>query len=175
MTLLQYAHDNKGRLFPYNHTPVQALWQLVVLPYLTPATRRLDLYTNNATMRAEVTRFQLQETVYFCPLARDPLNESATGTAAGSSVHCWGPAGNATGGMRGSYFFNGWLYRMGAGGTDDQALTYATGVPGWSTQRGARFLLAASGQHQQARPSPPSATASGWTAGFTKPTRRPRT
>ena len=88
-------------------------------------------------MRAEITKLQLRETVYFCPTARDPMDGANVSgiTSSGTAFNCWGGTATATGGMMGSYFYNGWLYRLGAGGTDTQALNYASGVAGWTTTR----------------------------------------
>src|SRR5207249_6120759 len=86
--------------------------------------------------QAAIAQLQLRETVYFCPVAREPLTGAAN-TVAGSAFNCWGPAGNPSGGLMGSYMFNGWLYRQGVAtsASDSQALTWATGnggTPGWS-------------------------------------------
>ena len=135
----QYTYANKGRTFPYYYTPSQILWQVLVLPYIVPRAGRYDLYSSNATTVAEIARMQLRETVYFCPTARDPLNGvnlSGNGSS-GTAFNCWGPTSNATGGMMGSYMFNGWLYRAGlaSAANDNQMLGYAGGGVGWNTTR----------------------------------------
>ena len=118
--VLQYTHDYKGHCFPYNYSNSQILWQIVLLPYVAPQSRKLDIYSTNATSAAAVAQLQLRETVYFCPVARDPgINN--TGTA----FTCWGPTGNAAGGLMGSYMFNGWLYRRGIV-DDSQETGYAS-------------------------------------------------
>ncbi len=113
--VLQYTHDNKGHCFPYNFTPSQILWQVVILPYITKEARKLDLYSTNAASQAAVAQLQLRETVFFCPVARDPLKglNISGNTSSGGAFNCWGPAGNPAGGLMGSYMFNGWLYRVG--------------------------------------------------------------
>jgi prepilin-type processing-associated H-X9-DG protein len=79
---------------------------------------------------------QIEESVYFCPAARDALGNGAIsgGPASGGAFNCWGvawgsTASSFTNGMMGSYGFNGWLYRYGAAtAADDTALlTNATG------------------------------------------------
>ena len=132
VAVLQYTHDNKGHCFPYNYAPSQILWQVLLLPYIAPQSRKLDLYSTNATSQAAVAQLQLRETVYFCPVARDPLNglNISGSTASGGAFNCWGPAGNPSGGLMGSYMFNGWLYRLGIV-DDGKALGYAgTGLTG---------------------------------------------
>src|SRR4051812_5766260 len=143
--LAAYGQANKGHTFPY-YNSTNILWQVLILPYVTPRANNYDLYTNNATTAAQVIKMQLGETVYFCPTARDPLDGSniSGGGASGTAFNCWGPVNsNFTNGMMGSYGFNGWMYRLGGGiAADDAALltNAGTGVTGWTTQRAADAL-----------------------------------
>src|SRR5438132_1378074 len=89
--VLQYTHDYKGHCFPYNYSPSQILWQVVILPYIAPQSRKLDLFSTNPSSQAAIAQLQLRETVYFCPVAREPLSGGAN-TVAGSAFNCWGPA-----------------------------------------------------------------------------------
>jgi prepilin-type processing-associated H-X9-DG protein len=142
MALSAYAQANKYKIFPY-YNGTNILWQVLILPYITPRAAKLDLYTNNATTAPLVIKMQLGETVYFCPTGRDPLNgvNISGGGASGTAFNCWGPVNsNFTNGMMGSYGFNGWLYRLGVStpGDDLALLTNAgTGVAGWTTTRAA--------------------------------------
>ena len=146
MALSLYIQANKYHCFPYYGATTQILWQAMILPYVTPRAAKYDIFTNNATTAAEVARMQIQETVYFCPTARDPLSgvNVSGGGASGTAFYCWGPINSGfTNGMMGSYGFNGWLYRHGIAPAvdDDNLLTNAgTGVAGWTKPRALESL-----------------------------------
>jgi prepilin-type processing-associated H-X9-DG protein/prepilin-type N-terminal cleavage/methylation domain-containing protein len=135
VAMIAYTQDNKGRTFPYN-ADQNILWQIVILPYLNKTASKLDLFSDNPTTMANVGKLQLRETVYFCPTARESLGgANLSGSySSGTAFHCWGPTHPATGGLMGSYMFNGWLYRLGIV-NDATALGYASGVAGWNATR----------------------------------------
>jgi prepilin-type processing-associated H-X9-DG protein/prepilin-type N-terminal cleavage/methylation domain-containing protein len=123
--ILQYRTDSKGRMFPYYGTNRQ-MWQIIALPYLSASAKKLDLYSNNATTKSEVAKLQIRESAYFCPVAREPLNgANITGTNSGTAFTCWGPNSDYNDGMMGSYFFNGWLYRVDTATVNDDNVMYS--------------------------------------------------
>jgi len=129
--MLQYRTDNKGRMCP-SYGPNQQMWMVVALPYLSQSAKKVELYLDSATTKAEVAKLALRETVFFCPVARDPLNGmNISGTNTGTAFACWGPNSNYNDGMMGSYFFNGWMYRMGTATKADDNV--ALGFAGEST------------------------------------------
>jgi prepilin-type N-terminal cleavage/methylation domain-containing protein/prepilin-type processing-associated H-X9-DG protein len=141
-----YMQQSRNRVFPYyGDGTTNILWQAILLPYITPRAGKMDIYSTNNVTAAEVAKLQLNETVFFCPTAREGLPNGVIsgGLASGGAFNAWGIAwGNTnssfTNGMMGSYGFNGWLYRYGAGSaTQDQALlsNAGTGVTGWTTAR----------------------------------------
>jgi prepilin-type processing-associated H-X9-DG protein/prepilin-type N-terminal cleavage/methylation domain-containing protein len=136
--VIGYMQDNHNRVFPYNATD-SILWQVMILPYLNKTAAKLDLTSSNPAVRASIAQLQIRETVYFCPTARDPVGGALpTGNdATGTAFNCWGPTRAATGGMMGSYTFNGWLYRHSVPGFDDSTLMSfsSTGAVGWNTAR----------------------------------------
>jgi prepilin-type N-terminal cleavage/methylation domain-containing protein/prepilin-type processing-associated H-X9-DG protein len=154
--LSQYMLLSKGRVFPYyGDGTTNILWQAIILPHITQRAGKLDIFSTNNTTAAEVAKLQLNETVFFCPTAREGLNDGAIsgGPASGGAFNAWGIAwGNTnsrfTNGMMGSYGFNGWLYRYGAAtAMQDQALlgNAGTGVPSdsvgiWDTTRARNSL-----------------------------------
>ena len=133
--LVMYMQDNKHRAFPYNAAD-SILWQVMVLPYINKTAGRLDLTTSNPAVRASVAQLQIRETIYFCPTARDPVGGSLpTGNdATGTAFNCWGPTRAATGGLMGSYAFNGWLYRHSVPGFDD-SLLISSAAGSWDLTR----------------------------------------
>ena len=140
MALAAYMEANKNHCFPY-YNGTNILWQVIILPNVTPRAAKLDLFTNNSITAPLVIKMQLGETVYFCPTARDPLNGAnvSGGGASGTAFNCWGPVNsNFTNGMMGSYGFNGWLYRLGISTAADDAACLnnaSSGVTGWTTAR----------------------------------------
>ena len=136
--LVAYTQDNRNRVFPY-YADNSILWQIIVLPYINRTAGKLDLTTSNPAVKASIAQLQLRETVYFCPTARDPVGGAlATGNdSTGTAFNCWGPTRPATGGLMGSYYFNGWLYRHSVTNVDDSTVMgyAAMGVSGWNTTR----------------------------------------
>jgi prepilin-type N-terminal cleavage/methylation domain-containing protein/prepilin-type processing-associated H-X9-DG protein len=136
--LIAYTQDNKNRVFPYYASNPTILWQIMVLPYVNKTASKLDLASSDATIRASVAQLQIRETIYFCPTARDPVGGALpTGNdGTGTAFNCWGPTRPATGGLMGSYAFNGWLYRHSVPGFDDSTLvlTNALGMREWFWQ-----------------------------------------
>jgi prepilin-type N-terminal cleavage/methylation domain-containing protein/prepilin-type processing-associated H-X9-DG protein len=137
--LVTYTQDNRNRVFPYYAANPTILWQIMLLPYVNKSAGKLDLASSDATIRANVAQVQKSESVYFCPTARDPVGGAlATGNdGTGTAFNCWGPTRPATGGLMGSYAFNGWLYRHSVPGYDDSALISfaAGGAAGWDVKR----------------------------------------
>jgi prepilin-type N-terminal cleavage/methylation domain-containing protein/prepilin-type processing-associated H-X9-DG protein len=145
--LSSYMQISKGHVFPYyGDGTTNILWQAILLPHINPRAGKLDIYTTNDTTAAAVATMQLNETVYFCPTAREGLTDGAIsgGPASGGAFNAWGVKwgdsikSKFTNGMMGSYGFNGWLYRYGvATASQDQALlnNAGTGVTGWTTTR----------------------------------------
>ena len=136
--LINYTQDNQNRVFPY-YADNSILWQIIVLPYINRTAGKLDLTSNNPAVKASVGQLQLRETVYFCPTARDSTNGAnySGNDSSGTAFNAWGPTRPATGGLMGSYMFNGWLYRHTVRGVDDSLLfNYSSmGVPGWNAAR----------------------------------------
>ena len=136
--LISYAQENRHRVFPY-YANDSILWQVIVLPYFNRSAGKLDLTSSNPAVKASVGKLQIRESVYFCPTARDPVGGAlpSGNDSTGTAFHCWGPTRPATGGLMGSYTFNGWLYRHSAPGVDDSTLmTYSsTGAAGWDAKR----------------------------------------
>jgi prepilin-type processing-associated H-X9-DG protein/prepilin-type N-terminal cleavage/methylation domain-containing protein len=177
-----YTQANKNHVFPYYNT-TNILWQVLILPQITPRASSKDLYTNNATTAAEVIKMQLGETVYFCPTARDPLNGAnvSGGGASGTAFNCWGPVNsNFTNGMMGSYGFNGWLYRLGVAIPGDDAALLANagnGVTGWTTQRAqdAMWQLPAAGSASEIPTFSDANWIDGWPHEVDQPPQAPYT
>jgi len=145
MATAQYMQVSKNHCFPYYGGSTNILWQAIILPFVTQRAGRYDIYSTNATTAAEVAKMQINEAVYFCPTARDPITGGSLsgGPASGGAYNAWGvawgsTASSFTNGMLGSYGFNGWLYRYGVGqAADDTALlsNCTGGVTGWTNAR----------------------------------------
>src|SRR5688572_12598528 len=120
MSTATYMQMSKNRCFPYYGGSTNILWQAIILPYVNQRAGKFDIYSTNATTAAEVAKMQINESVYFCPTAREGLADGAIsgGPASGGAFNAWGvkwgsTASAFTNGMMGSYGFNGWLYRHG--------------------------------------------------------------
>ena len=136
--VIGYMQDNHNRVFPY-YADNTILWQIIILPYLNKTSGKLDLTSSNPAVKASIAKLQIRESTYFCPTAREPVGGALpTGNdSTGTAFNCWGPTRPSTGGLMGSYTFNGWLYRHSAPGVDDSTVMgYASvGAAGWNTTR----------------------------------------
>jgi prepilin-type processing-associated H-X9-DG protein/prepilin-type N-terminal cleavage/methylation domain-containing protein len=118
MSLLAYAQDNKGHLFPYYGSN---LWECILLPYINDSARALD-YSSNTTVINGIHALHINATVYLCPTASEPNNGvaktigSSGNTSCGTAFLSWGGSTGTTDGLFGSYEFNGWFYRLGVAG-----------------------------------------------------------
>jgi prepilin-type processing-associated H-X9-DG protein len=106
----QYMTDNKFKSLLYDLT-TDSWW----LPTLNPQ------FSKNS-----------RAGILFCPEAEDPSPYDAASLLdpVGTAFHTWGPDWRPTwmGTLRGSYGFNGWLYRLRADGTG------GIEVPGYATK-----------------------------------------
>jgi len=145
MGLQSYMRDNKGHMFPYYNAST-TYWFVIILPYFNHQAGRLDIYDNTSdSVRKEIAKLQLRETVYFCPMATEPLSgvSIAGQFASGTAFNCWGPDRQVQEGMMGSYCLNNWLLRIGidnANGDDDNALDQSRTGTSWDrTQATAHY------------------------------------
>ena len=187
MATAQYMQASKNRCFPYYGGSTNILWQAIILPYVSQRAGKFDIYKTNGTTAAEVARMQINESIYFCPTARDPIGSGSIsgGPASGGAFNAWGIAwGNTnssfTNGMMGSYGFNGWLYRHGlASAADDAALlaNAAGGLTGWTNARALDSLwqLPATGSMAEVPVYSDSNWVDGWPHEIDKPPAAPYT
>ncbi|HUB25293.1 MAG TPA: prepilin-type N-terminal cleavage/methylation domain-containing protein [Tepidisphaeraceae bacterium] len=137
MAFIEYCSDNKGRSFPYYNggntttqtgvTSAQLEWQIILLGYLVPDSKKFDLYNDsNTELQQNIQSLNAASLkVYLCPTANQnpgfvPVGNGAT-NGQGTAFYCWGlnaGGGQATGGLQGSYAINGWLYQLNEGGSD---------------------------------------------------------